>query len=387
MQDNAHNVNHDQDEALIQRCPHDRENPYSMISNALIRDNRISPECRWLLISLLSNRDGWKISAKQLWLANKDWLGRDKIMKLINEGIQAGYIKRKNNYKNNLVCGVSYFLSEHAKFKPEETDPAPGQCQDKNNEVSNNSSDDLNPGAPEFGDPKTREYKKEQPNNKQSQRSNSKEEFAAAFLSDKKEGLSEDDQIQKILDDRAVAIKFHVCSDPEKPTEAENNRIINYVLDDMDSYKKLKELGFEFKSIEQYFLKFPPWAIRDAIALYEKRLPSCNNKGGWLYSCIVNKWYEVYLNHDEWLKDLCKNCKSKDFKSKNGDYFVYMKCFDDHILLESASMAASKSHKLKYSDPEFKEKMLSIIMPNGTPLVGADYFIDAFAQANINKPE
>lgn len=105
-----------QEDPTFERCPHDEVNPYAQINNSLIRDESITPNCRWLIIYLLSNRDGWKIKAKQLIDHCKPHFGKSVVYKIINEAIAAGYIKREEF----LVRGLKrfkYFVSEKPKFK------------------------------------------------------------------------------------------------------------------------------------------------------------------------------------------------------------------------------------------------------------------------------
>lgn len=91
-----------QDEAgnqgsTIDLYPKDQENPYAMISRALIRDNTISPDCRMLLIFLLSNDEKkFMICTSQICQFFNGYMGRDKVRKLISEAIQAGYIMKEN---------------------------------------------------------------------------------------------------------------------------------------------------------------------------------------------------------------------------------------------------------------------------------------------------
>lgn len=107
--------------AAIERCPHDKENPYAQISRNLIRDKNISPGCRMILIHLLSNDEkSWVIRPRQIHEAFKPYFGRDKILKLLNEAIAAGYMKRVTYVE--IVNGKSllrykYYLSEMPKFK------------------------------------------------------------------------------------------------------------------------------------------------------------------------------------------------------------------------------------------------------------------------------
>lgn len=108
-------------QATVERCPHDQENPYTMINNALLRDENISPNCRWLLSYLLSNRANWKITVLQISQNVKKHLGIKKVYKIINEAIKAGYMKREDVYvsegHSKLKRNVKYFISETPKFK------------------------------------------------------------------------------------------------------------------------------------------------------------------------------------------------------------------------------------------------------------------------------
>lgn len=127
----------------FERCPHDKENPYSMVSNALIRSKDISPECIWLLTYLLSHKPGWVIHPKQILAHLKGKWGRDKLYKVINEGIKEGYIKRepiplfRSNFK--------YIISEEPKFKKslqrtENQDAGNKDAENKDSKEDYNSS-------------------------------------------------------------------------------------------------------------------------------------------------------------------------------------------------------------------------------------------------------
>lgn len=115
------------DYSSIERCPHDDENPYAQISNDLIRDQSISPNCRWLIIYLLSNRGNWKIKVSQVVHHLNGQMSRGKVYKIINEAREAGYIMREdfkipNIDKNGKNRGgfhnrCRYFVSEKPKFK------------------------------------------------------------------------------------------------------------------------------------------------------------------------------------------------------------------------------------------------------------------------------
>lgn len=113
----------------IERCPHDKENPYSMTSNALIRDESLHPNVRWFLIYLLSMKDGWKVNAKQVinHVKGHRGCGRDKVYDWIKEACAAGYMK-KEEWQEGGLNRCRYILSEYPKFKkclpgPDSQDP------------------------------------------------------------------------------------------------------------------------------------------------------------------------------------------------------------------------------------------------------------------------
>ena len=101
----------------IQRCPHDEENPYAQISNELIRDKSLSPNARWLAIYLLSNKDNWQISVQQIITHLDPHMKRKKVYAIIDELIEAGYMKRQQEKDGKHFKRVTYYISERPKFK------------------------------------------------------------------------------------------------------------------------------------------------------------------------------------------------------------------------------------------------------------------------------
>lgn len=103
--------------STIQRCPHDEQNPYAQISNALIRDASISPNARWLLTYLLSNKDNWEINVQQVINHVDPHMKRDKVYSIFKELIKAGYMKREQSIGSNGFNRMTYIISERPKFK------------------------------------------------------------------------------------------------------------------------------------------------------------------------------------------------------------------------------------------------------------------------------
>jgi len=135
----------EEDIDAIQRCPHDQDNPYAQISNDLIRDQSISPNCRWLIIYLLANKGTWKIKISQIREHVSGHIGRNKLFQIVNEAIEAGYILREEyTYKNLKRC--RYFISEKPKFKkcyrcPENGDTEGGDAQNQHDKEDNHKKE------------------------------------------------------------------------------------------------------------------------------------------------------------------------------------------------------------------------------------------------------
>ena len=106
-----------EDDISIERCIHDGENPYAQISRALIRDEKLHPTTRFILIHLLSNSKDWKINVKQfINLLKPHGIGRDKVYFFFNQACEVGYLKRES-YVTNGLKRIKYILSERPKFK------------------------------------------------------------------------------------------------------------------------------------------------------------------------------------------------------------------------------------------------------------------------------
>lgn len=107
-----------QDQSLlgptIQRCPHDRENPYAQISRALIRDKSLSLKARGLLVLFLSYPQDWIVSIA--YFIKEQELGRDSTYSIIEELEKAGYIV-KEKYKEKNLNRTRYYVSEEPRFK------------------------------------------------------------------------------------------------------------------------------------------------------------------------------------------------------------------------------------------------------------------------------
>jgi len=103
-------------EPTIKRSPHDKKNPYTMVSKELIKDNSISHHARGVLIVLLSLPDDWVFyhSNLQKQLA----IGEKSLNSALQELLNAGYAKRERGRKNGRFLPYKYEISEFKLFLP-----------------------------------------------------------------------------------------------------------------------------------------------------------------------------------------------------------------------------------------------------------------------------
>lgn len=85
------NVNQEDEFDSIHLDETDEVFKYTMIPNDLIRDQSISPNCRWLIMFLLSNKTNSNIKISQVIEHTKGFFGQDKVRKLMNEAKKYGY--------------------------------------------------------------------------------------------------------------------------------------------------------------------------------------------------------------------------------------------------------------------------------------------------------
>lgn len=83
---------------------------YTVVSNKILWDKRLSLKARGLLVFCLGLPDGWEYSIEGLVKATGE--GRTSVASGIKELEEHGYLKRKRVYQNGKVCGIDYFLYE-----------------------------------------------------------------------------------------------------------------------------------------------------------------------------------------------------------------------------------------------------------------------------------
>jgi len=104
----------------IQRCPHDRQNPYAQINRKIFTDPDLSWEAKGLLAYFISLPDDWKIKVPHLvTLYDKRGGGEKAIYRIINELIEAGYCTRiRISHENGHFGETIYNISEFKKSLP-----------------------------------------------------------------------------------------------------------------------------------------------------------------------------------------------------------------------------------------------------------------------------
>lgn len=95
---------------------HDKDHPFSMISNSLIRNSNISRDARMILILCLSYKSlkNWSISVP--YLRRQEGISKTKMYKIIDELLQLGFMKRSSFLEKGMKR-FRYQVSEEPIFK------------------------------------------------------------------------------------------------------------------------------------------------------------------------------------------------------------------------------------------------------------------------------
>ena len=116
------NDSHENLSTTIERCPHDRQNPYVMISREMAQDKSISPKAKGVLLYLFSLPPNWKIYHSQLQDALG--VGEEYINSTMHELIEAGYAERTRERINGQYQPYKYIIREFKKFPPNREIPS-----------------------------------------------------------------------------------------------------------------------------------------------------------------------------------------------------------------------------------------------------------------------
>ena len=107
----------------IKRAPRPKTN-FTIITNAVLRDENLSFRARGVLASILSRPDNWKTTAESLARESKE--GRSAILTTLKELEVAGYMKRTKyrNEKGQWVWESFVYDSPQQNHKPESSFPS-----------------------------------------------------------------------------------------------------------------------------------------------------------------------------------------------------------------------------------------------------------------------
>ena len=118
---------------MIIRSPRLEAN-FTVVSNAVIRDERLSFRARGLLINILSRPDDWTVSAESLAKRGKE--GRDAVLTALDELRAAGYLvttkRQAINGKFTTVSIVYDTPTDALIQKPTPEKPTPGKPKAEN---------------------------------------------------------------------------------------------------------------------------------------------------------------------------------------------------------------------------------------------------------------
>lgn len=97
-------------ESSIQRCAHDKENPYLMLSVGVTRDPRLSIEDLGFLTVLLDHPNNFKFNVP--YLVKRCKLSKEKTRKLLNRLIELGYVIANQIRSFGKFLGMIYRVFE-----------------------------------------------------------------------------------------------------------------------------------------------------------------------------------------------------------------------------------------------------------------------------------
>ncbi|WP_151765821.1 helix-turn-helix domain-containing protein [Acinetobacter colistiniresistens] len=97
-------------DAGIQRCVHDKENPFLMLSVGVTRDTRLSVEDLGFLAILLDHPNNFKFNVP--YLVKRCRLSKEKTRKLLNKLIDLGYVMANQIRNHGKFLGMIYRVFE-----------------------------------------------------------------------------------------------------------------------------------------------------------------------------------------------------------------------------------------------------------------------------------
>jgi hypothetical protein len=135
-------------EPIFERCPHDKQNPYVMISREMAQDKTISPKAKGVLLYLFSLPSNWKIYHSQL--QNGLGIGEEYLNSALDELIAAGYAERTRERVKGIFQPYRYKIREFKKCLPN-GENRPGSSGPENPGIQN--TDGANKEEQQQGSP------------------------------------------------------------------------------------------------------------------------------------------------------------------------------------------------------------------------------------------
>lgn len=115
------------------------ESNFSVISNAVIRDSRLSYRARGVLLEILSRPDNWRVSGDSLARSGKE--GRDAILTALKELRECGYIRMVKERKED----GTFVTNNYVYDTPQDVAPSP-----ENPVTEQPCPEKPNPGKPQL---------------------------------------------------------------------------------------------------------------------------------------------------------------------------------------------------------------------------------------------
>ncbi len=106
---------------MISRVKKCKENTYTMVSNDLINDSRLSSDSLSTMIKILSYPDDWKIYLCEL--KTRLGFGKDRLNTAIRELEYYGYVKRKKSRSKGRFSGYDFEIYESPKPTIQDVSP------------------------------------------------------------------------------------------------------------------------------------------------------------------------------------------------------------------------------------------------------------------------
>lgn len=136
----------------FQGCEEEVDHPFVMVPRNILRNPNLSPECKWFISYLLSHTGKWRVSIPFVIKTQK--ISKNRIYPIINEAIEAGYLKR-DVYLVEGKKRFQYTVSREPKFKKSLLCP---QNQDTENQDTENEDAKLNQSS-SYEEEKKEQYK------------------------------------------------------------------------------------------------------------------------------------------------------------------------------------------------------------------------------------